>query len=215
MSLVLESVCLERYKTGRILSGKTKVLEDLSLEISAGENVGIIGHNGAGKSSILKMMAGIYKPTSGNVINTFKHTALATLELGFDYELNGLDNIVLMGIIIGFSYRKILMYRDEIINFSELGDAIERPLKTYSSGMCARLAFSIIFVLEADLILVDEVLGVGDESFRKKCEAKFEKMLLSDKTLIIVSHDADFIQKNCNKVITIEKGRLVNVKQVS
>jgi len=211
MSISLVNVSLELYQTGSVFSPKVKILDDITMTVNKGENIGIIGHNGAGKSSLLRLLAGIYKPSMGVINNKFQHVSLATLELGFDYNLKGYDNIVISGMLIGFKYSEVIKVREEIIGFSELGKAIQLPMKTYSSGMSARLAFAIAFTLEADLMLVDEVLGVGDQEFKSKCENKFREMLESDKTLIIVSHDHDMISRCCDKIFRLGQGKLINV----
>ncbi|MFH1156193.1 MAG: ATP-binding cassette domain-containing protein [Pseudomonadota bacterium] len=183
-------------------------LRDISFEVFKGETFGIVGRNGAGKSTLLRVLADIYKPDAGEVIRHCRHVLLLSLTAGFDSELSGRDNAVIGGMLLGVSKQQILSKLDEIIQFSGLGESIDNPIKTYSSGMRARLGFSIGITIDADLLLIDEVLSVGDAGFRKKAEAAMAARVNSEQTVILVSHSAAQIRKLCDRVAWIEDGCL-------
>ncbi|MBQ6888435.1 MAG: ABC transporter ATP-binding protein [Lachnospiraceae bacterium] len=186
-----------------------EAVKHVSFEIEEGGILGIIGQNGSGKSTLLRAIAGVFTPNAGE-INLHNHTvSLLALGVGFKVDLSGRDNIILSGMLLGFSEKEILEKMDEIIEFAEIGDFIDRPVRTYSSGMHSKLAFSITAMLETDIMLVDEVLSVGDERFRKK---SFEKMkeLINDKkrTVIIVSHNISTLKALCDDVLWIHAGQM-------
>jgi ABC-type polysaccharide/polyol phosphate transport system ATPase subunit len=186
-----------------------EALHGVSFEIGKGEIVGLIGRNGSGKSTLLRVLAGIFEPDRGNV-ELYGHTvSLLALGVGFQTQLSGRDNIYLSGLLLGFTKEEIDQQIDEIIDFSELGRFIEQPVRTYSSGMQSKLGFAITAVLKTDIILVDEVLSVGDAHFKKKSGKKMAE-LISDKsrTVVIVSHNMDTIRANCDKVIWLHDGDL-------
>ena len=181
-------------------------LKNVSLEISSGETVGIIGKNGAGKSTILGLLAGVLKPSSGQVTVAGRIAPLLELGAGFHTELSGRENILLNGILLGMLKREVEEKSDAIIEFSELEEFIDQPIRTYSSGMLARLGFSVAVYCNPDILLVDEVLAVGDQDFQKKC---IEKMLVfkqEQKTIVFVSHNTDEILKVCDRAIWIDQG---------
>lgn len=183
-------------------------LRNISFCINKGERVGIIGHNGAGKSTLLKLIAGVMKPTEGEV-NVHGHVApLLELGAGFDQELTGAENIYLNAAILGKSKRYIDSKYDEIIEYSGLNEFIHSPLKNYSSGMRARLGFSIATRLDPEILIVDEVLGVGDEQFRKKSTETMKNLMNSGKTVILVSHSIQQIRQLTEKVIWLHKGEI-------
>lgn len=186
-------------------------LKDISLQIYKGEVFGIIGLNGAGKSTLLKVIAGILKPTSGIVKRKGIIAPLIELGAGFNGDLTGLENIYINGLLLGYSKRFIREKVDEIIEFSELGDFIHVPVKNYSSGMKARLGFSIATIVKPDILIVDEVLSVGDHKFRKKCESKIQTMIGSGVTVLFVSHSINQIEKLCDRVLWLEKGEIKEV----
>ncbi len=181
-------------------------LKNLTFKIESGQTVGVIGSNGSGKTTLLKTIAGIFKPDSGEIKLSTESVSLLTLGAGFQSELSGFENIYINGLLLGFTKKEIDQTVEDIIAFSELGDFIYNPLKTYSSGMKSRLAFSIASQIEPDILLIDEVLGVGDESFKKKSYAKMEELIHSDRTVILVSHSLGVIENMCDKVLWIEKG---------
>lgn len=181
-------------------------LRDVSFEVKRGEIVGIIGRNGAGKSTLLKVISGIFKPTSGKVVTAGRVAPMLELGSGFDMELSGHDNIFLNGAILGFSEEFLKSKYDEIVAFSELGEFIDVPLKTYSSGMLARLAFSVATMIEPEILIVDEILSVGDAAFQKKSRARMMDMMSGGTTVLFVSHSLQQIREMCERVIWLEHG---------
>jgi lipopolysaccharide transport system ATP-binding protein len=192
-------------------------LKNISFEVSSGETVGIIGKNGAGKSTILGLLAGVLKPSSGQVTVAGRIAPLLELGAGFHPELSGRENILLNGILLGMLKREVEEKIDSIIEFSELEKFIDQPIRTYSSGMLARLGFSVAVHCEPDILLLDEVLSVGDQDFQKKCIEKMLGFKRSGKTIIFVSHSAQQVEEICDRVIWIEKGKVElsgNVEEV-
>lgn len=184
-------------------------LKDIDFEIQKGDRVGILGMNGAGKSTLLKVIAGVLKPTEGNVRCYGKIAPLLELGAGFDRQYTGAENIFLYGAVLGYSREFIQEKYDDIVAFSELGRFIDVPVKNYSSGMKARLGFSIATVVEPDILILDEVLSVGDKRFRKKCEARIQSMFDKGVTVLFVSHSTDQVLRMCNKGILLEQGKLI------
>lgn len=185
-------------------------LEDVNLEITEGEVVGIIGRNGAGKSTLLRVIAGIYAPDRGSVKTRGKSSLLASVGVGFNRELTGRENIYLYGAILGLEQRLIDEKLAEIIAFSQLEEFIDSPLKTYSSGMKARLGFSVAANLDADILLIDEVFGVGDATFRERSKTKiFQMVRESNRTVVIVSHSTSILKQLCNRVLLVDDGRII------
>ncbi len=187
-----------------------QAVKNVSFRVEKGEIVGLIGKNGSGKSTMLRAIAGIFSPNSGT-INLHGHSvSLLSIGVGFQKELSGRDNILLSGMLLGFSEEQIREHMDEIIQFSELGKFIDAPVRTYSSGMHSKLAFSITAVLETDIILIDEVLSVGDSRFKKKSYAKMKKLISdTNRTVMIVSHETKTIRDLCSKVLWINDGEMV------
>lgn len=185
-----------------------KALEDVSFEIQKGEIFGIIGGNGAGKSTLLKIMAGIMKPTTGRV--TVQGTIAPMIELGtgFDFELSALENIYLSGSILGYSKSFLDSKVIDIFNFSELWEFKDVPVKYFSSGMLARLAFAVSTIVIPDVLIVDEILSVGDMAFQKKSYKRMEDLMNSGTTVVYVSHDVETLAKMCSRVLWIEKGKV-------
>ena len=181
-------------------------LKNVSFEIKKGETVGIIGTNGSGKSTLLKIITGVLTKTSGNIQVNGKISALLELGAGFNPEYTGLENIYLNGTMMGFSKEDIDNRVDSIIEFADIGDFLNQPIKTYSSGMFVRLAFSLSINVEPDILILDEALAVGDVKFQLKCFNKIDEFKKNGKTVVIVSHDIDSIRKFCDKVIWIENG---------
>ena len=184
-------------------------LQDVSFEINQGEKIGLIGNNGAGKSTLLKILSRIISPSSGRITIHGKISSLIEVGTGFHLELNGAENILLSGTILGMSKNEIRSRFDEIVAFAELENYIYTPVKRYSSGMQIRLAFSVAAHLIADILILDEVLAVGDQSFQNKCLAKITEITQSGKTLIFVSHDFDNLTRVCTKGLLLHKGKLV------
>ena len=194
------------YRGSLFRNDVVEALRDVSFTLYQGDSLGIIGRNGAGKSTLLRLLGGIILPDSGRVINNNVRTSLLALQVGFDPELSGRANALLSGMLLGFRYEDVKANLDKIIAFSELGEFIDKPVKTYSVGMRGRLGFSIALEMNPDVILIDEVLGVGDKEFRKKSMAVMKKKLLSDQTVVLVSHSGQMVKKFCNRVIWIEDG---------
>lgn len=187
-----------------------EAVKNVSFKVKKGEILGLVGKNGSGKSTMLRAIAGIFSPNSGTVDLHGNTISLLAIGIGFQKELSGRDNIILSGMLLGFTEEQIREKMDEIIEFSELGKFIDAPVRTYSSGMHSKLAFSITAILETDIILIDEVLSVGDARFKKKSYKKM-KQLISDKdrTVVIVSHDRKTIADLCDKVLWLNDGELV------
>ena len=182
-------------------------LKHVSLIVERGDVIGIIGHNGAGKSTLMKVIAGIMKPTEGKVETHGNIVPMLELGSGFDMELSGRENIYLNGAVLGYSKKFLNQKYREILEFSELGDFIEAPLRTYSSGMLARLAFSIASMVEPEILIVDEILSVGDADFRKKSQNRMMELMAGGTTVFFVSHTIAQIKELCNKVLWLEHGR--------
>lgn len=195
----------------QLLRGKLEykdfeALKGVSFQVYRGEVIGIIGRNGAGKSTILKIISGILKPTSGKVVRNGNIVPMLELGSGFDYDLTGRENIFLNGAILGYSKEFLYSKYDEILEFSELGDFINMPIRNYSSGMVMRLAFSIATVVNPEILIVDEILAVGDENFQKKSYARMMELMSGGTTVLYVSHDMKQIKTMCNRVVWLEGG---------
>lgn len=184
-------------------------LKDVSFSLEKGDRLGILGLNGAGKSTLLKVVAGVLKPTEGTVTTKGKIVPLLELGAGFDKEYTGAENIYLYGAVLGYSRKFVEQKFDEIVEFSGLGEFIDVPLKNYSSGMKSRLGFSIATVVEPEILILDEVLSVGDVKFRKKSEKKIMSMFDEGVTVLFVSHSLAQVRRLCNKAIILEKGRII------
>jgi lipopolysaccharide transport system ATP-binding protein len=183
-----------------------EALRDVSFDLRRGETLGLIGRNGAGKSTLLRVIGGLIQPDRGEVVNRGASVSLLSLNLGFDPNLNGVDNVILSALLLGIGKREALGRLDEIIEFSELGTFIREPVRTYSSGMRARLGFSIAITLSPDVLLIDEVLGVGDIHFRKKSNAALRSKIGSEQTVVLVSHSSEQIKALCDRVVWVENG---------
>ena len=186
-----------------------KILNDISFSVAKGEVVGILGKNGAGKSTILKIISGIYFPTSGKVTVDGTIASLIELGAGFNKELTGRENIYLKGTLLGLTREHIDERIAEMIEFADIGEYIDMPLATYSSGMAARLGFALAVNADPDILIIDEVFAVGDKNFQKKSRAKTEELLKSGKTVLFVSHSESLISEFCNRVIYLKEGRIV------
>lgn len=185
-----------RFNTRKSLFGSDYVdaLRDVSFNINRGDSVGVIGRNGAGKTTLLRLLGGIIRPDKGEIINNNATTALLALQVGFDAELSGRVNAVLSGMLLGFRKHEVEESLKKIIEFSELGPFIDKPVKSYSAGMRARLGFSVALKMSPDVLLVDEVLGVGDAGFRRKSISVMQEKLKSDQTIVLVSHNANTVK---------------------
>ena len=193
-----------------IRKSRFTALKNINIEIFSGETVGIIGNNGAGKSTILGLLAGVLNPTVGQVEVHGRIAPLLELGAGFHTQLNGRENIFLNGILLGMLKQEVEEKVDSIIAFSELEEFIDQPIRTYSSGMLARLGFSVAVHCDPNILLVDEVLAVGDHDFQRKCIEKMEDFKISGKTIVFISHDAKQIKQICERVIWINQGEICN-----
>lgn len=190
------------------LKSEYQVLSDISFNVKSGEGLGIVGKNGSGKSTLLMLIAGVLKPDKGNIYINGKIIPLLELGAGFNYELTGMENIYLNGILLGYDRGFIKRKIDNIIEFSELEDFIFQPLKFYSSGMVSRLAFSIAVFLEGEIILIDEILAVGDSNFQKKSKKKIKELKEKGCSIILVSHSPSDIEYICDRAIYIKNHRV-------
>lgn len=187
-----------------------RALKGVSFRLQKGEILGIVGKNGSGKSTLLKAIAGIFTPDEGSIDLHGNSVSLLAIGVGFIKELTGRENILLSGMLLGFSEAEIRSRTDEIIEFSELGDFIDKPVRTYSSGMYSKLSFAITAILETDIILIDEVLSVGDARFRKKSYARMKELISQkDRTVVIVSHDSKTLLDLCDKLLWINDGEVM------
>lgn len=189
-------------------AAKYTALEEISFDILQGESVGIIGRNGAGKSTTLGLIAQVLKPNKGIVKVNGRVSPLLELGGGFHPDLTGIENIQLNGVLLGLSRKQVKERMNQIIEFSELGEFINQPIRTYSSGMMARLGFSVIAHLDPTILLIDEVLAVGDVAFQKKCLAKMQEFRNKNVTMVLVSHNTNDVEKICSRVIWIDNHRV-------
>lgn len=207
---------LKNYSVKKmLLAGKgsqkdvIEAVRDVSFDVPKGEILGIIGKNGSGKSTLLKAVGGIFSPDEGTIDLKGNSVSLLAIGVGFKNNLSGRENIMLAGMLLGFSEQEVRDHMEDIIEFSELGEFIEYPVRTYSSGMYSKLAFSITAILETDIILVDEVLSVGDEHFRKKSLNKMRELMNDkDRTVLIVSHSIATLKELCTRVLWLHDGQI-------
>lgn len=183
-------------------------LEDVSFEIHEGERVGLIGHNGAGKSTLLRALSNVYAPTAGRAEIVGEIGSLVDIGLGIDGEATGRENIFIRGTLLGLKRKEIEERFDEIVEFSELGEFINMPVRTYSSGMHLRLAFAVATIIRPEILLMDEWLSVGDAAFNEKAEQRLSELVESSRILVIASHSRDLIERTCNRAMWFEHGRL-------
>jgi len=200
---------------GRIASDAgTKVsvraLDGLNFEFRPGDRVGLVGHNGAGKTTLLRVLSGVYPPSRGSLEVEGRIASLTDISVGIDGEATGFENIFLRGVVMGMSQREINEKMDEIAEFSELGDYLNMPVRTYSSGMQLRLAFSVSTSIQADIILMDEWLSVGDASFNEKASKRLQDMVENSSILIMASHSEDTIKRLCNRRISMGHGKIIS-----
>ncbi len=197
-----------KFVTGKLVFEEFRALTDVSFSVKKGEILGIIGYNGAGKSTMLKVISGIMNPTSGYIKVEGVISPLIELGSGFDMELTARENIFLNGYILGYSKKFIKEHFDKIVEFSELEEFLDVPVKNFSSGMVARLGFAIATVVQPEILIVDEILSVGDFKFQEKSENKIKEMLASGTTVILVSHAINQIEDICTKVLWLEHGKV-------
>ncbi|WP_195980082.1 ABC transporter ATP-binding protein [Clostridium butyricum] len=203
---------IKEYFT-KLIKGQLKykefhALSNVTFNVEKGEVVGILGHNGAGKSTILKVISGILKPTHGKVVVNGNIVPMLELGSGFDYDLTGKENIFLNGAILGYSKEFLSNKYNEIVEFSELDNFIDMPIRNYSSGMLMRLAFSIATVINPEILIVDEILAVGDANFQEKSKARMLELMAGGTTVLFVSHSLDQIRELCNRVVWLDHGKV-------
>lgn len=186
-----------------------EALKNISLEVPAGQTLGIIGRNGSGKSTLLKLIAGVYRPSKGKVTISGSIAPLIELGAGFHHELTGRENILLNGLLMGYSKREMLERQQSIIEFADIGDFIDAPVKQYSSGMYMRLAFAVATEVDPQILLVDEILAVGDAGFQEKCFERLRRFRASGKTILLVTHTMSDVQEHCERVLLLEHGSLI------
>ncbi len=188
-----------------------RAVNDVSFCVEQGEILGIVGRNGSGKTTLLRSIAGIFRPDEGFIDTKGNRVSLMAIGIGFNGNNTGRENILRSGMLLGCKLDYVKEHMEEIIEFSELGDFIERPVRTYSSGMYSKLSFAVTAILDTDIMLVDEVLSVGDEHFRKKSYQKMKELMMSNRTVLIVSHATNTLQKFCDKVLWIDNGKFMEI----
>ena len=188
-----------------------RAVDDLSFTVEKGKILGIVGRNGSGKTTLLRSVAGIFRPDQGYIDTKGNRVSLMAIGIGFNGNNTGRENILKSGMLLGCRLDYVREHMDEIIAFSELGDFIDRPVRTYSSGMYSKLSFAVTAILETDIMLVDEVLSVGDERFRKKSYRKMEELMMGSRTVLIVSHATDTLKKFCHEVLWMDGGKFMEL----
>ena len=215
----LKGAVLSTATGGRIASASKNIsvvnaLNNISLDLRAGDRVGIMGHNGSGKTSLLRLLAGIYEPTSGRIEIQGRVSSFINLGLGMDHEATGRENILLCGLMFGLDYHQITELTPSIAEFSGLGEFLDMPVRTYSSGMMMRLVFSIVTSVHAEILLMDEWLSVGDADFVQMAEARLQSLVNSAGILVLASHNEQVVEKLCNMIIRLEHGDIVGIERI-
>ncbi|KAI4452588.1 Teichoic acids export ATP-binding protein TagH [Eubacterium plexicaudatum ASF492] len=188
-----------------------RAVNDVSFSVGKGEILGIVGRNGSGKTTLLRSIAGIFRPDEGLIDTKGNRVSLMAIGIGFNGNNTGRENILKSGMLLGCKLDYVQAHMNEIIAFSELGEFIDRPVRTYSSGMYSKLSFAVTAILDTDIMLVDEVLSVGDEHFRKKSYQKMKELMMSNRTVLIVSHAAETLKKFCDRVFWIDNGKFMEL----
>ena len=199
---------LIRTIKGTIQYDEFWALKNVSFQVEKGDSIGLVGLNGSGKSTLLKVIAGVLKPTEGSVAVHGSVAPLIELGAGFDFDLTARENVFLNGAILGYSRKRMLEYYDDIVEFSELKEFMDVPVKNFSSGMLSRLAFAIATIGKPDILIVDEVLSVGDFRFQQKCEQRIQNMMGKDTTVLFVSHSIEQVKKICKHAVWLERGHI-------
>jgi lipopolysaccharide transport system ATP-binding protein len=192
-----------------------RALDDVSFVLREGDRVGLVGHNGSGKSTLLRVLAGAYEPVGGGLTITGRVAAMLSIGLGMEMEATGYENIYMQAAILGFRRREIDGLVADIAEFTELGDYLEMPMRTYSSGMVMRLAFAVSTCVSADILLMDEWLSVGDSEFSERAQGRLRALVGKARVLVLASHDANLVRANCNRVLRLEHGRLISDEMIS
>ncbi|UXY52699.1 ABC transporter ATP-binding protein [Pseudomonas tohonis] len=204
-----------RFRLKGTAGGFAEPLRSVNLTVSAGETLGILGRNGTGKSTLLKILSGALRPDKGSLVNHEVSVALLALQSGFDGNLSGRDNALFGGMLLGHSQAEVKARLEEVKAYSELGQYFEEPLRTYSTGMAARLGFSISTILNPDVLLVDEVLSVGDAQFRRKAERTMMQKIAMGQTVVMVSHSRGQVEKICDRCVILEDGQIIEGTSVT
>ncbi len=192
-----------------------RAVSDVSFTVGKGEILGIVGRNGSGKTTLLRSIAGIFRPDEGRIDTKGNRVSLMAIGIGFNGNNTGRENILKSGMLLGCRLDYVKAHMDEIIAFSELGEFIDRPVRTYSSGMYSKLSFAVTAILDTDIMLVDEVLSVGDEHFRKKSYQKMKELMMSNRTVLIVSHATETLKKFCDRVFWIDNGTFMEIGETN
>lgn len=205
--------------TGGLVSGGDGIpvvnaLREVSFQVHEGDRLGLIGHNGAGKSTLLKVLAGIYRPTRGDLLTTGRVVSTLSLSLGMEPEATGLENIITRGLLLGMKKKEIEKKLNDIAAFTELGEYLDMPVRIYSSGMTTRLAFATVTAMNADILLMDEVIGTGDAAFMDKAETRLRDFMSRSKILVLASHSEAMIRKFCDKALLLEHGKMLGIGSV-
>jgi lipopolysaccharide transport system ATP-binding protein len=214
-NLSFKKVLLNKFSAGSLFPASSTganvlALNDLNFKFSDGDRVGLIGPNGSGKTTLLRLMSHIYTPSSGSYYSNGKINSMLSITLGMDADLSGIENIYSRGYLMGVPPRIMKNYVDNIIDFSDLGDFIYLPMRTYSSGMAMRLAFSITTSIECDILLMDEWLSVGDASFSQKAAKRLDELVDKTSIVVVASHNMELIKNQCNSILSLENGRIIN-----
>jgi ABC-2 type transport system ATP-binding protein/lipopolysaccharide transport system ATP-binding protein len=202
--------------TGGLISGGERIpvvnaLRSITFQVQEGDRLGLIGHNGAGKSTLLKVLAGIYQPTKGMLSLTGKVVSTLNLSIGLESEATGIENIISRGLLLGMTRKELNQKLDEIAEFTELGEYLDMPARIYSAGMVTRLAFAVVTAMNADILLMDEIIGTGDAAFMDKAEKRLKEFMSRSKILVLASHSESTIRRFCNKVLLLEHGSLIGI----
>ena len=211
----LRMTAISHATGGRLARAKddsvsVKALVDVSLEIASGDRIGLAGHNGAGKTTLLRVVAGIYHPTAGRVSVSGTVGALLSPQGGMDPDLSGIENIYLKGRLLGLSKTEIDVLAEEVADFTDLGQFISLPLRTYSAGMVARLAFAISTAIKPSILLIDEGIGAGDAGFKDKVKARVDAFVARSQIVVLASHDVSLMERLCNRIVRLEHGRVTS-----
>lgn len=210
----LKNTIVAQATGGRVMAGArdivaVRAIDDLTLEISDGDRIGLTGHNGSGKTTLLRVLAGIYKPVSGRVHIQGRVGTLLDPTAGMDAEATGIENIFLRGYLLGMSKREIEAQIDDIADFTDLGDFLQLPMKTYSAGMAARLAFGISTATQNEILLIDEGIGAGDAAFQEKAQKRIESLFARTRIVLLASHAEELINRFCNRRLRMEHGKMI------
>lgn len=213
IALSLDGVGFSYNERALFAKDANAVLDGVSFQIMRGEVLGVIGKNGSGKSTLMKIVAGIVKPDAGKLVSKVDKIQLLSLQVGFIQELTGRENVILSSLLLGMRRKAIEQQMDQVIAFSELGAFIDKPLNTYSSGMRARLGFSVACQADPDVLLIDEAFSVGDASFRKKSKAIIEERMQTERSFVLVSHSESMLREYCARCVWLDQGRVMMVDE--